>query len=590
MKPLGRLLICLLALAGKLHGAEPQVRDVILSGGLPDQPGSSIGKIRFAPDLVRWLALCGAALVWLSVLAGPAFAAQRSPENQVFQFATSGESTPPDGLPSRKASLYLWIPERCERLRGLVILGNNVPEHMLVGHAAIRGACRRNDLGLVWSVPTFWNFAKGYKGRDDAQVAFLDVLLEGLAGVSGYEEVTTVPWLPIGESGHLLMVVGLLDERPERCIAGICVKNPHYPVKNRDVPLLWMLGTGQEWGQKDGDLRESWDSAPGSFTNWGRGREGAKWPLSILIEPGTGHFYCSDAMAEYFGEYIDAALSARLGPEGLVPTDLNTGFVAHLPLPGIPGEPPVAYSEATADQRKGAWFFTEKLAAAAQRISRTNWDAATSLPGFVAGEGTTVKPFSFNSVTEVTVTTDGVFDVDAEFLPAIPEGFKAAGAALAKPATTPKVEWICGPFAPTGDGHFRIALDRTWKTGAASYMIAKSDGDATTRPAVQPAAVKLLENMEGAPQKITFEPIGDLKIGAAPVPLRATSDSGLPVEFSAIAGPAAIREGRLELTPVPPRSKFPVEIKIAAWQWGSAADPKVKTSEMVTQTILLQKP
>lgn len=541
----------------------------------------------------RCLAFYCCASFLLSLLglpcAGAEFTPQRTPENQVFQFAWSGESTPPDGLPSRKASLYLWIPEQCERLRGLVILGNNVPEHMLVGHAAIREACRRNDLGLVWSVPTFWNFAKEYKGRDDAQVGFLDELLKGLAEVSGYEEVATVPWLPIGESGHLLMVVGLLDERPERCIAGICVKNPHYPKTNRDVPLLWTLGTGQEWGQKDGDLRESWNSAPGSFTNWGRTREGANWPLSIIIEPGTGHFYCSDAMTEYFGEYIDAAVGARLGTEGLVPTDLNSGYAAHLPLPGLLDEPPVACSVATPDQRKGAWFFTEKLAVEGQKISRTNWEAATALPGFVAGEGTTVKPFSFNSVTEVTVSTDGLFDVDAEFLPAIPEGFKAAGEALAKPATLPAVEWICGPFAPTADGRFRIALDRTWKTGAASYLIAKSAGDAVTRPAVQPAAVKFQENKEGNPQQITFEPPSTLKTDSPPLELTATSDSGLPVQFSVISGPAVIEEGRLILAPIPPRAKYPVEIVVMAWQWGRSAEPQYRLGS-ITRSISVMKP
>jgi hypothetical protein len=381
------------------------------------------------------------------------------------------------------------------------------------------------------------------------------------------------------------MVVGLLDERPEQCIAGICVKNPHHPKKNRDVPLLWTLGTGQEWGQKDGDLRRNWDSAPGSFLNWGRTREETKWPLSVLIEPGTGHFYCSDAMAEFFGEYIDAAVKARLGPEGLEPIDLKTGYVAKLPMPGTADESPVSYSEATPEQRNGAWFFTERLAREAQRISRTNWNARTSLPGFVAGEGTTVKPFSFNSVTEVIVTTDGVFDVDAEFLSTIPEGFQAAGEPLAKAETAPSVEWICGPFAPTGDGRFRVALDRTWKTGAAAYLIAKSNGDSTTRPAVQPAVVRLMENTEGTPQQITFEPMDDLKVGSAPILLRASSNSGLPVEFSVLAGPAVIRDGKLELTAIPPRAKFPVEIKVAAWQWGRATEPRVKTSDMIIHTF-----
>lgn len=513
----------------------------------------------------------------------------RSPENQVFQFAFSGKSSPPEGYPSRNSTLYLWIPENCERLRGLVILCHNVPEHMLAGHEAIREACRRNDLGLVWGVPTFWNFAKEYKDADEIQLAFLDQLLAGLAETSGYEEVATVPWLPIGESGHLLMVVGMLDARPERTIAGICVKNPHYPKTNRDVPLLWTLGTGQEWGQKNGDVRQSWDSAPGSFTNWGRSREGAHWPLSIIVEPGTGHFDCSDALAAYFGQYIDAAVRARVHENGLLPVDLNTGWVAMLPLPGLPDEAPIPYAEASPDQRQAAWFFTEKLAVEAQRISRTNWEAATPLPGFVAGKDTTVNPFNFNSVTEVTVSTDGTFQVDAEFLPVIPEGFKAAGEPLAMPAGTPSVEWICGPFAPAEDGKFRVALDRTWKTGAASYLIARWPGDTTSRPAVQPAAVKLLENKEGASQNITFEPIGSLKPDSPPIPLRATSDSGLPVEFTVLSGPAIVRDGRLEITPIPPRTKFPVMVSVGAWNWGRATDPKVRTSEMTIQQVQITR-
>lgn len=467
----------------------------------------------------------------------------------------------------------------------MVILCTNVPEHMLVGHPAIREACRRNDLGLVWSVPTFWNFAKEYKGQDSAQLAFLDELLAGLAEGSGYEEVTTVPWLPIGESGHLLMVVGMLDERPERTIAGICVKNPHYPKRNRNVPLLWTFGTSQEWGQKDSDIRKSWDKAPEGFTNWARTREEARWPLSIVIEPGTGHFHCSDALAEYFGEYIDAAVEARLGKNGLVPVDLESGWVATLPMPGLGDQPPIPYAQASPDQRKAAWFFSENLALRAQMISRTNWSAETALPGFVAGTGTSVSPFHFNSVTEIHVVTDGVFDVGASFLPQIPEGFHSAGENLAVPGAAPTIEWICGPFAPTADGKFRIALDRTWKTGAAAYLIARWPGDARTRPAVQPAIVRFQENRQGSPQEITFEPVGSLSRNSAPVRLQATSNSGLPVEFTVISGPAIIRDNHLELTTIPPRAKFPVEIKVAAWQWGRPADPAVQTAGPVFQTI-----
>jgi len=143
-------------------------------------------------------------------------------------------------------------------------------------------------------VPTFLNFRKELKGQYETQVAFLEQMLARLADVSGYAEVATVPWLPIGESGHLLMVCGLLNQRPDRCIAGICVKNPQEPA-NKSVPMLWTLGTAQEWGQAAKDIRASWlDHGP--YAEWMRRRTEESWPLSLVVESGTGHFYCSDAM------------------------------------------------------------------------------------------------------------------------------------------------------------------------------------------------------------------------------------------------------------------------------------------------------
>ena len=249
-----------------------------------------------------------ASLLGSFVFAGDAISSEalRSPVNQVFQFMYSAASAPRANGSTAKGTLYLWVPEECKKVRGLVIMATNVPEHMLAGHPAIRKACADNDLALVWGVPSFWSFVKEVTVKE--QVDYLQQLLEGLAGVSGYEEVATVPWLPMGESGHLLMVTGIVDQRPDHCIAGICIKNPQYP-KDRTVPMLWTLGTAQEWGQKKGDVRTSWLGKRG----WGRE---ATWPLSCLIEPGTGHFYCTDRMAEYFGKHIAAAAKARLSDDG----------------------------------------------------------------------------------------------------------------------------------------------------------------------------------------------------------------------------------------------------------------------------------
>jgi hypothetical protein len=461
----------------------------------------------------------------------------------------------------------------------------NVPEHRLVGHPAIRRACAENRLGLVWCAPSFWSFAKEAKGQEATQVAFLQSLLDGLAAVSGYDEVGTVPWLPMGESGHLLMVTGLIDQRPERCIAGICIKNPQYP-KDRTVPLLWTLGTAQEWGQTKADPRTSWNNPTGSYDGWCGTRAGAGWPLSVLIEPGTGHFYCTDAMTEYFAEYIGAAVKARLPESGteLRPVDLDAGFLAHLPVPGRENGAVEPHAGTQPPDRKRPWYFDASLAKAAQAISQTNWKAATQIPSIEAGDGCTVAPFSFNSVTQVTVATDSEFSLRGVMLDAVPEGFVGAGEKLAKTAGSPRVEWVCGPFAPVGEGRFRVALDRTWKAGAA-YLAVIKEGDAEVRFSLQPAGVKLVENTEGSAQTITFEPLPDVPAGTRSIPLKAVSDSGLPVQFFVGYGPATVSGNELVLTPIPPRAKYPVEVSVTAWQWGRPGEPKVKMATPVTRVF-----
>jgi hypothetical protein len=140
-----------------------------------------------------------------------------------------------------------------------------------------------------------------------------------------------------------------------------------------------------------------------------------------------------------------------------------------------------------------------------------------------------------------------------------------------------------------GGGRFRIAPDRTSGSGA-TYLALRQPGTADVREVVQPANVDIqsLRNSAGKAQMITFPKLPDLRPDSPPVPLAATSDAGLPVQFYVVAGPAVVRDGRLVLTKIPPRAKFPVAVRVAAWQWGRAAEPKVRTADVVEQTVLIQ--
>jgi hypothetical protein len=526
-----------------------------------------------------------------------------SPVNQVFQWSVDGTCAAWSDGQSSKASSYLWIPENCQRVRGLLVLCANVPEHRLVGHPAIRSVCAANDLAIVWSTPSFMNFRKtpdGKKMQDETAttVAFLQQQLDALAAQSGYTEIATVPWLPIGESGHLLMVDALVETQPERCIAGVWLKNNHLPPKNRTVPALVVFGTAQEWGQEKTDIRAKWHDVAKTYAGiLDQRRKSPDWPLSYVLDGHSGHFDCSERLTSYLADYIDSAAKARLSADGsaaLNPVKLTSGFVADLAAPGRHSKP-AAPAPAT-DNAALPWFFDRAAAAEAQAFAAINWQAETQLPVFLDAAGK-VLPHDFNGIVNLKsfdYEPDGLtFTARGALAATIPEGFLNAGEKLAQASGPLSVEWLCGPIEPLGGDRFRIALDRVWLGGGATYVALRHPGNAYIRGVVQPAGVDLrgaLRNTRGASQKIAFAPMVDVPSGTVSIPLAATADSGLPVSFFVAAGPATVVDGKLVFTSIPPRATFPVTVRVVAWQWGRRTEPAVKMAPLVERSFRLLAP
>lgn len=494
-----------------------------------------------------------------------------------------------------QSSAYLWIPENCQKVRGLLILCANVPEHRLVGHPAIREVCAKNDLGIVWCVPSFMNFRKDKTtGIDDAHdyktsTAFLQELLDGLAKNSGYAEVATVPWLPMGESGHLLMVDALVEFHPERCIAGVWLKNNHLPPKNRTVPALVAFGSAQEWSQTQSDIRTNWNNIGQAYQGvLDQRKQNPNWPLSYVIDGSSGHFDCSEKLAKFLAHYVDKVSRARIADDGsLKKVALENGFLADMPVPGHEKSSPVEFSKAAPDARARPWFFDRESAGEARSFAAINWNAETQLPGFADASGK-ILPFNFNGISNLQpeYEADGItFTLRGVMLDQLPEQFTNAGVKIAKAPGEPTLEWLCGPVKPLGGDKFQICLDRSFGSSAC-YIAARQKGTDEIRNSVQPCGVKIQKNNSGLAQKISFDPIPDVKAGTKSIKLSAKSDSGLPVKFFVRAGPAVVHGDELEFTPVPPRAKFPVAVTVGAWQWGRAGASPVKT-EVVEQTFNL---
>jgi hypothetical protein len=475
---------------------------------------------------------------------------------------------------------------------------------MLVGHAIIRNACETNNLGIIWSTPTFMNFRKSVKDNIPLNMAleykttvnFLQQMLNGLAEKSGYTEVATVPWLPMGESAHLLMVEALTTYSPERCIACVYIKNHHYQIHNHTIPTLTIFGTAQEWGQDKIDIRTRWNNIDNAYEKiQNEIKEYPEWPFSLVIDGWSGHFDCSEKVVNYMACYINLATKARLNKDGsnkLNPVLLKNGFRVDLPVPRHENKPVIACKNIKSENVFLPWFFDKVSAEDDRSFASINWNAVTQIPAFVNDSGK-VAPFIFNGISKLIPTDmgeDGItFNVKPILLDKIPSNFAVgAGVKLAQTSGVPSLEWVCGQYMPVGENKFRISLDRSWPF-TANYLGVRQVGNDSVRAVFQPCGLTLPKNSEGKFQKINFVPIPDVIVGTKSVPLAATSDAGLTVEFYVVAGPAIVKEGRLVFTKIPPRTRYPLAVTVAAWQWGRKTNPKVKMAEILTQTFYILK-
>jgi hypothetical protein len=143
------------------------------------------------------------------------------------------------------------------------------------------------------------------------------------------------------------------------------------------------------------------------------------------------------------------------------------------------------------------------------------------------------------------------------------------------------------------DSTFRVWPQSGFEQNPHSYELwfaATHPGDEEYKPAVQQSQMIVPpQNTRGKEQHITFSPIPDQVPGQKGIRLAAVSDAGVPVNFSVMEGPAEITGNILNITGIPPRSRFPVKVSVTAWQYGSSREPQLQTAVPVTQTFWVHK-
>ncbi|WP_145928968.1 hypothetical protein OH491_06485 [Termitidicoccus mucosus] len=462
-------------------------------------------------------------------------------------------------------------------MRGLLLAHQNVGEQILVEHPAIRGACAKNDIAIVWTNPAL---DMRYKQDRERSIAVQQDMLDKLAALSGYTELAGAPWITFGHSSTTIFAHRLAEARPERTIAVISAKGGFsYPEFDKyEGPVLYSGGHFPEWRQPEQDWRTN-----GSALNVLRAVREVQTvrfrPVSYVEEYGCGHFDFSEPYMRFLALYIERTAAYRLKSDGtLRPISPDDGYVVdmQLPLPVLPLEI-TRYAEAAGELRHAPFFIDRETAkGAVEFMSHSGrWQRENQIVAFARLDGSPVEITSHLVPVECEYAGDGITikRIETTFLDELPGNFEQAGMKFGHAAGGQRtIERVSGVFDAGPDGTYRIRLNRGWPE-VPEFVLVRHPGDDRFRPSVQPARF-VVPMHKGRPQRIDFPSLKDCRAGTGEIPLDAKSSAGLPVYYFVRSGPAKVVDGRLVLLTLPPRARLPVKVTVTAWQLGrGGADP-----------------
>jgi hypothetical protein len=507
------------------------------------------------------------------------------------------------------ARAFLWIPPNCQKLRGLILAQHNMEEISILENPKFRRALGDLDFAEIWCAPPFDHLFLFNEGAGDT----FNGMMEDLAKESGYEELKYVPVIGIGHSAAASWPYYFAAWNPDRTLAAISVSGQWPYVRN---PTF----SPDIWGDRTIDFIPSLETMGEyeSANTWSA--EGLKergqhplMPLSMLACPAEGHFAATDKKVEYLALYVKKAVQYRMpekiqgdGPVKLKPIDpTKTGWLADKwRFNKEPTAPAAPVGQYTGDPKQAFWFFDEELAKATEAYQAAYRGLQPQLIGYEQ-EGQVVP--QKNNHLQVNLKflpeEDGMtFKLSGSFYDIVPGGSPRPATWSGLSVDSPiehasggepiSIDRLCGPFVKLGPDTFAVRFDKTGmgdgKRPFELVFAATHPGDNQYKPAVQQAQMTVpARNTVGRDQRIAFPKIPDQPIGTKSVKLGASCNSGAKVYYYVLAGPAELDGDVLKITPIPPRSRFPVKITVVAWQYGRSAEPKLKTADSVERSFYL---
>ncbi|MDR1501148.1 MAG: hypothetical protein LBT43_01660 [Prevotella sp.] len=492
---------------------------------------------------------------------------------------------------------FLWIPENCKQVKGVVFGQHNMCEETIFEHTYFRNTMADLSFAIIWITPGFeqqWDVKNGCQG-------LFDTMMNNLADISGYSELRTIPIVALGHSAMATFPWNFAAWNPDRTLAIISYHG--------NAPRTNLTGFGREnleWGRT-----HNIDGIPGLMIEgeyeWWQARVNPalafrmmypKSCISFLCDVGHGHFDVSDEVVNYISLFLRKASHYRLpdnqvinNPVRLKTVDVTNGWLTECWHPGQSKcADPALYPQYKGDGHEAFWYFDKEMAESTETYYRNTRNKKDQYIGFFSkGKPIEYKDTHAGFNLDFEPESDGLtFHLSATFTDSLRKYISDKHSLIGKIVITR----ICGPVEVVNDTTFSIRFYRMGLHNAKRtndiWLLAQNKGDIKYKSTVQQINIKIpYPQTKGKRQSIFFPSFEDIEGSTRRIALQAVSDRSLPVCYYIKEGPAIIKDNEIEITAIPPRAKFPVKVTVVAWQYG--IEGVYRTAEPVEHSFYIRK-
>ncbi|SEN57934.1 hypothetical protein SAMN05192574_103582 [Mucilaginibacter gossypiicola] len=514
------------------------------------------------------------------------------------------------GVNKDPSRAFLWIPPGCKQVKAVIFAQNNMEEQSILEDSEFRSEMGKLGVAEIWVSPAF-NLK--FLFNEGAGEQF-NTLINDLSDISGYIELKIAPVIPMGHSAAASAPYYFGAWNPSRTLACISVSGQWPYVRNAFAPDIWSKDQTLDYIPCLETMGEYEAANTWSEEGLKERQEHSLLPLSMLSNPAQGHFATTREKNAYLAFYIKKAIQYRLPqnvPMGAAPKLIDidptkTGWlVDKWRYNELPVANPAPVGNYKGDASKAFWYFDEETAKVTTAYQAKHRNQTPQLIGYVQ-HGQMLEQHNTHQQVNLQFEPDAdgiTFKLHATFYETVPGGSprlpvwsdRAVGSSIGHAAgnTPVAINPITGPVIKLNDSTFRLNPRAGYWENPHSYELwfaATHPGDAEYKPAVQQSLMIVPpRNTIGQEQHITFSLIPNQKQYAKGIKLDARSDAHVPVGFYVLEGPAELSGGALNITDIPPRSRFPIKVTVVAWQYGNSHEPKLQTATPVEQSFFIEK-